>query len=80
MKEVIAVFIYVYPDLISLDLSRNVLKCYGIIMAVMCEYRISNKIYQLLCPTVLCSVGLFCEFHNFLRKLLLFLAFHKKSC
>lgn len=45
MKEVIAVFIYVYPDLISLDLSRKVLKCYG--MAAMCEYTISNKIYNI---------------------------------
>lgn len=62
MKEVIAVFIYVYPDLISLDLSRKVLKCYGIIMAAMCEYTIPNKIYQLLCPAVLCSVGLFVNF------------------
>lgn len=44
MKEVIAVFIYVYPDLISLDLSRKVLKCYG--MAAMCEYTISNKNIQ----------------------------------
>jgi hypothetical protein len=41
MKEVIAVFIYVYPDWISLDISRNVLKCYWIIMDVIYQYTIS---------------------------------------
>lgn len=62
-------FIYVVFDWLSHDISRNILKCYGIIMFIICNHIISIKHSNFYAQLTYVQLGFVCTYEEFLKNI-----------